>query len=464
MSILSKIRKWVSTMIEQFRGKAVEDFNVLPITSTEVGSLIDICEQVYTGEPPWLNPSDGIGTINFSKTICEEIARLATLAIGIQVEGSAKADYLQEQVDKMYFQLRHWIEYGCGYGTIILKPNGTDVDVFTPGQYMITEKKGDRVTAAVFVNRTTDETGKKYFTRLEYHRFEDDVYRISNICYVSNDANDEGQRVSIEKTPWDGIEEETAIEHLKAPLFGVFRTPSANNIDLDSPVGLPVFAQALVELQDLDIAYSRNATEIANSKKIVLLDDRLTMQAGVKLGSKGLDLPDFVKNVFASEANSFYQEINPTLNTEIRQRGIDALLSQIGFKCGFSNGYFVLDQKTGTITATQVEADDRRTIQTIKDVRDKMEDCLDGLIYAISVYADLYGLAPAGDYEVSYDMGDITYSVEEDKVRWWGYVTANKIPAWYYFVKFENMTEEEAKALVEEATPEMPSLFGFREE
>lgn len=464
MSIISKIRKWVSTMMELFTNRAKEEFKVRPITSNEVGNLIDICEQVYGGEPPWLNPSDGIGTINFSKTICEEISRLATLAIGIQVEGSVKAAYIQDQIDKMYFQLRHWIEYGCAYGTIILKPNGIDVDLYTPNQYIVTEKKGDSVTAAVFVNRTTDETGSKYYTRLEYHRFEDDIYRISNICYVSKDADEEGQRVSIDSTPWEGMEEETAIEGLTAPLFGVFRTPSANNVDLDSSIGLPIFAPALVELQDLDIAYSRNATEIQNSKKIVLLDDSLTMQAGTKIGTKGIDLPDFVKNVFGDGANRFYQEINPSLNTEVRQRGIDALLSLIGFKCGFSNGYFVLDQKTGMITATQVEADDRRTIQTIKDVRDKLEDCLDGLIYAISVYSDLYGIAPAGDYEVNYDFGDITYNVEEDKVRWWGYVTANKIPAWYYFVKFENMTEEDAKALVQEATPEMPSLFGFREE
>lgn len=464
MSIISKIRKWVSTMMELFTNRAKQEFKVQPITSNEVGNLIDICEQVYGGEPPWLNPSDDIGTINFSKTICEEISRLATLAIGIQVEGSAKAEYIQDQIDKMYFQLRHWIEYGCAYGTIILKPNGIDVDLYTPNQYIVTEKKGDNVTAAVFVNRTTDETGSKYYTRLEYHRFEDDIYRISNICYMSKDADEEGQRVNIESTPWEDMEEETAIEGLTAPLFGVFRTPSANNVDLDSSIGLPIFAPALVELQDLDIAYSRNATEIQNSKKIVLLDDSLTMQAGTKIGTKGIDLPDFVKNVFGDGANKFYQEINPALNTEVRQRGIDALLSLIGFKCGFSNGYFVLDQKTGMITATQVEADDRRTIQTIKDVRDKLEDCLDGLIYAISVYSDLYGIAPAGDYEVNYDFGDITYNVEEDKVRWWGYVTANKIPAWYYFVKFENMTEEDAKALVQEATPEIPSLFGFREE
>lgn len=464
MSIISTIRKWVSAMLEVFKGKATEQFRVAPITSNEVENLIEICEQVYTGEPPWLNPSDGVGTVNFAKLICEEISRLATLAIGIQVEGSAKANYLQDMVDGMYFQLRHWVEYGCAYGTIILKPNGTDIDMYTPNQFIVTEKKGDKVRGVVFINRTTDETGKKYFTRLEYHRFVEDTYQISNICYVADRAEDEGRQVPIEDTPWEGMEPETAIEGLEQPLFGVFRTPGANNVDLDGVIGLPMFAQALVELQDLDIAYSRNATEISNSKKIVLLDDSLTMQAGVKLGTKGLDLPDFVKNVFGDGTSTFYQEINPTLNTEVRQRGIDALLSQIGFKCGFSNGYFVLDQKTGMITATQVEADDRRTIQTIKDVRDKLEDCLNGLLYSVSAYADLYGLAPAGDFEVNYAFSDITYSYEFDKTTWWGYVTAGKIPAWYYFMKFEGLTEEESKALVEEAKPELPSLFGFKEE
>ena len=38
-----------------------------------------------------------------------------------------------------------------------------------------------------------------------------------------------------------------------------------------------------------------------------------------------------------------------------------------------------------------------------------------------------------------------------------------KIPAWKYFVKFENMTEEEARALTVEAQPEEPTLFGKEE-
>lgn len=75
-------------------------------------------------------------------------------------------------------------------------------------------------------------------------------------------------------------------------------------------------------------------------------------------GMSNEKLPHYVKNVFGNGTESFYQEIVPSLNTDIRITGINNLLSFVGFKCGYSNGYFVLDEKTGMVTATQVEADD----------------------------------------------------------------------------------------------------------
>lgn len=68
-------------------------------------------------------------------------------------------------------------------------------------------------------------------------------------------------------------------EPLDGPLFGVLRMPQANNVDISSPLGLPVFYDAVEELKDLDVAYSRNAGEIFDSKRIVLLDDRLMQNA-----------------------------------------------------------------------------------------------------------------------------------------------------------------------------------------
>lgn len=456
MGLFNRIRGWFSMLV---KSKANDEFNIEPISSDQMRSWINECVNIYQGAPCWLNENDHIDTINFAKALASETARLVTLGIGIKMDGSTRADWLQEQIDKVYFQLRHWVEYGCAYGTIILKPNGDSIDLYTPDMFEITHVTNGVIDGMIFHN--WKKAGKKWYTRLEYHRFEGDLYLITNKCYFGDYPDDTKEQVDISVTPWSELKEETAIANMKQTLFGVFRTPQANNIDMDSPYGLPIFSEAVQELRDLDIAYSRNSKEIRDSKRMVLLDaDRIF--AYPKAGEIDQNsLPDFVKIVDNdnSSASDIYHEINPTLNTDTRLTGINALLSQIGYKVGFSNGYFVFNESTGIQTATQVEADQQRTIQFIKDVRDKLENCLDGLIYALDVFASLYKLAPSGKYEVVYGFGDITYNVEEDRARWWGYVQAGRVPAWKFFVKFEGMTEEEAKAMTSEAEPKTPKLF-----
>lgn len=454
-----------------FRSKAKEEFNIEPIISQSMEDMIEKCFAIYQGKPYWLDDADHIKTINFAKAVCSETARLAMLGTKITIDGSARATWLQEQIDNIYFKLRDWVEYGCAYGTVILKPNGKGIDLVTPNNFMITDYENGEISGVVFVNR--EVVGKKYYTRLEYHRFIENVYAITNRCYVGDSENDTSKRIDIAKTPWADLAEESFIQNVDSPLYGVLKMPHANNIDVDSPMGLPIFSDAIEELKDLDIAYSRNSKEILDSKRTVLLDsDRMiasgtpiSKMSGIALSKtrENMGLPDYVRNVFGDGKESFYQEINPQLNTDTRLSGVNALLSQIGYKIGYSNGYFVFNESTGIQTATGVEAEQQRTIQFIKDVRDKVEGCLDRVIYALNVFADLYNLAPVGVYETIYSFGDITYNVEEDRARWWGYVVSGKVPAWMYFEKFEGMSPEEAKAMVAEATPKQPTLFGGEE-
>lgn len=461
--------KWAKKVIGMiFKRQAEEDFNVESVVSPEMESKIAECANIYRGTPYWVNADDNVKTINFAKAICSETARLATLAIGIQIDGSARAAWLQEQIDKIYFQIRHWVEYGMAYGTIILKPNGKGLDIFTPMDFIITDCDNEGIYGIVFKDSYSEND--KYYTRFEYHRFVEVKdgeniyypYYISNRAYVSRSAKSVGDPIVLNRTKWSDLLPETPPilkannEKIDGPMFGILRTPQANNLDISSPLGLPIYAEAIEELKDLDVAYSRNVGEIFDSEKIILVDDRLMLKSGQNLKNSRISdikLPHYAINVFGDGAENFYREIVPSLNTDTRITGINNLLSFVGFKCGYSNGYFVLDEKTGMVTATQVEADDRRTIQLIKDVRDKLESCLDGAIYALNVYADLYGLAPAGNYEITYDFGDITYNREEDRARWWQYVVQGKVPAWMYFRKFEGLSEEDAKAMVQEAQP-----------
>lgn len=449
-----------------FGNEIKDEFQVEPLISAQTESVINRCMQIYQGFPDWVDSKDGIKTINFAKALCSETARLTTLAIGISIGGSARAEWLQKQIDNIYFKLREWVEYACACGTVILKPNFETIDIYFPGDYIVTEAKGGEITGVIFIDRKADDYNKRYYTRFEYHRFAaDGSYLITNHCKVGKTPNDISKDIAIEKTPWIGLREEAVIMGMEAPMYGVLRVSHANNIELDSPLSLPLISDALEELKDLDIAYSRNAKEIKDSKRTVLLDaDRLISGIG-DIALNRVTMPDYIKVVdgVTDSSSDVYHEINPSLNTETRITGINALLNQIGYKIGYSNGHFVFNESTGIQTATGVEAEQQRTIQLVKDMRDKLENCMDRVVYALNALASLYNLAPLGAYEITYDFGDITYSREEDRARCYSWVNSGKYPFWRYLVKFEGYTEKEAKEIVAETSKTAPLLFGADE-
>ncbi len=188
-----------------FKNRAEKDFDVKDITSPAMEAVISRCADIYRGVPAWVSAEDNIKTINFAKAVCSETARLATLAIKVQIGGSARATWLQEQIDKVYFKLRHWVEYGCAYGTVIIKPNDGGFDMFTPFDFFVTEcDSNGNITGIVFKDSYADND--KYYTRLEYHRFVETQtesgpiypYYISNRAYVSRHSDSLGDPVALQ--------------------------------------------------------------------------------------------------------------------------------------------------------------------------------------------------------------------------------------------------------------------------
>jgi len=451
MSIVGKL---IGAIKNMFKEAAKSKFGVEPVISSAMTGAADEWMNIYRGMPSWAH--DEIKTINMAKTICSETARLVCLDIGINISGSgARAKYLQEQIDKTLMpRLRAFVEYGCAGGTVIFKPNRHGIDIVTPDRFMVTEYDSNKkITAGIFQDTYTE--GKDYLTKLEYQHFVEKQYAIETKTFSSRSESSIGSQIPIERTIWAGIDPEVYIRPKNAggainnPLYGVFTMPEANNIDLDSPLGMAIFANAIEELADLDVAYSRNTEEIKDSNTIELIDEALLHKEGKR--GKLRTLPSHVHNVFGNGVDSFYQQIDRPLKTEQRIAGINNLLSFIGYKCGFSEGYFVLDRKTGLVTATQVEADDRRTIQLIKDIRDNLKIAIEDTVYAMDRLADLYKETPAGTYKIDFDFGDITYNEDEDRNRWYQLMMQGLVPKWYYLMKYEGLGEDEAKALVDEA-------------
>ena len=448
--------------------KAREAFNLDRVYAyPEIEAIEGRCAAAYRGAPDW---AADVQTINFAKTLCEETARLALLGTSIKFDDSPRGEYLQRILDAQYYNLRIWEEYALAFGTVIIKPNGVDYDVVLPGRYLVTENRNGEIWGAVFV--TTRQAGEKYYTRFEYHHFNGPSYVVENKTFEGDKPGQIDREIALENSPWPDLTPAAYFDDVKKPLFAVLRTPQANNVDDQCPYGLPLVSGAITELRDLDVAYYRFAHEIDQSKRTVLLNsDRLTVGGMTEAERNNriaaydsvraqMGLPDYVRAVEGDGEKDFYTEINPTLNTDARLVGINHLLSQIGYKIGFANGYFVFNEASGLQTATGVEADQQRTIQFIKDVRDRIEKALVDLIAAISKFADMYDPdAPDGDYSVTFQFGDITYNEDEDRARWLSYANTGKIPFWYYLVKFEGFTEDEAKALTAETAARIEPLF-----
>lgn len=460
--------------------EAQDKFGVETIESDVMKSALNDWVNIYQGKPDWTLPDDrgniDIESFNFAKKLCNETARLTTLALGITVEGSARADWINGFMESYIARMKNEeCEKACAFGYIILKPNGEGIDYVMPWDFKPTHATDGKIDGGIFHDMHHEPDSKWYYTRLEYHRFEEwrvpmqnDVrlYRITNKTYKFTGANGIGQECNIKETVWANLQEDAAYENIEQPLFSIFKMPLSNNIDMSSPLGVSIFSNAQKELKILDIAWTRLEDEIFDSQKITFLGDMLIDEPGRTVRSQfspggavdktGKALPRHVRILPGSTTGDEYHEVNPALQTADRLSGIDHFLNLVGVKCGYSTGQFVLNGRTGHVTATQVEADDRETIQLITQIRASLQVATDGLIYALDKWADIYNLAPVGVYEVAYKFDDITVNKEEDKLFDYQLAQNGYMSKARFLVRHMGLTEEEAAAMVAEAQAEQP--------
>lgn len=480
MGIIQTIKRWWDSLWQK---EAQDKFGVETIESDVMKAALNDWVNIYQGKPDWTLPDDkgniDIESFNFAKKLCNETARLTTLALGITVEGSARADWINGFMESYIARMKNEeCEKACAFGYIILKPNGEGIDYVMPWDFCPTHATDGKVDGGIFFDHYHEPGDKWYYTRLEWQRFEDaldgtKIFRITNKTYKSTGANVIGQECNIDETVWSNYADDRAWYDMTQPLFSIFKMPLSNNIDMSSPLGVSIFSNAQKELKSLDIAWTRLEDEIFDSQKKVFAGDMLIDEPGKPVRSRytangaadkaGKPLPRYLHILPGSTTGDEYHEVNPALQTSDRLSGIDHFLNFVGVKCGYSTGQFVLNGRSGQMTATQVEADDRETIQLITQIRDSLKVATDGLIYALDKWADIYNLVPVGVYEVAYDFDDITVNKEEDKLFELQLANQGYMSKARYLVRHLGMTEEEAAAMVAEAQAEQPkneSLFG----
>lgn len=462
---------WIKAVWNKlFKKEIKEKFGADILLSSTMENWIAKFYNITSGNPDWNDAEDDIESINFAGFIDDVTAGLVTLDTKIKMPDTPRGKLLQQSADYVLQVLNDKVSEALGNAGLMFKPNGKNVDYVEPGNFAPTEKDSNgNILGCVFQDQRT--IGDYTYTRLEWHRFEDigenHLYRITNYAFKSRGGKDIGKPCELSEVPdWANLEEDIALNNVKKPLFSYFKNPAPNRLDRTSPLGVPIWHNCLKELEDLDVAWGRKRGEVKDSKHITFLPESVIRYAD----QHNIKLPRWVRGMQmggSDQENQIHEHVS-TLLTEQRIKDINSTLAMISMKCGFSQGFFVLDEKTGMMTATQVEADDQETIRTVKNIRDALQACLENLFYALNVMADQYTTLPAEDWQTlmdgtTFDFGNILYNYAEDKMSWYQYVNQGYVPAYLYFAKFEGMAEDEAKKMVTEAKSENEpedGLFG----
>lgn len=263
-----------------------------------------------------------------------------------------------------------------------------------------------KVTEGVFISRIARDG--YYYTRLEWHRWNGETYVISNELYKAEIKPSEtesqdilGIRVPLE-TVYEFLNESVPIEHLDRALFSYMRTPIANNLDDNSPLGVSIYGNAMETLHALDIAYDSLVSEFRLGKKrIIVPASAIKTVVDKETGQlkRFFDATDEVYEALAMDEPESNKIIDNSVELRIEEHveGMNALLNVLCLQLGFSTSTFSFDTKGGLKTATEVISENSKTFKTIKNCQNCIEPALYDLIYNIFAVARLYDVEFEGE-------------------------------------------------------------------
>lgn len=462
-------------------GRTIEQkLHIAPIISSQMEAAIQLWSDMYKGQSPWIhepnwNDPTRVVSLGLPAMIASEKARTALLEFESEITTPTKevevenpdytepqedewgnlipsfrpptiiedkpvsktdrAEFLNEQYEKLKKHLRKELEYGIAKGGLVIKPYVVMMDVADPKKKGKTIKKATiefdfiqadafyplafdasgNITEAAFLQTKTEKD--VIYRRLEYHKWQGSTVTVMNMAFRSmNNQNqgdmtglDLGQEVPLTDVPeWKDIPADTKIGPVEKPLFAYFRMPEANTVDTTSPLGVSGYSRAVNLIKDADMQYSRLLWEYEAGEMAIDID-RDAMNFMEDGSGNYHTVPNHLQNrlfrkVDLGESDT-YQPYAPALRDAAYIQGLNAILMRIEDVCGISRGT-LSDATQEAKTATELKILKQRSYQANADIQRAIEQTLKDVIYIMDVYCDLYEITPDGEYDVNFEWDD----------------------------------------------------------
>lgn len=445
-----------SNMVSQI-AKAINKYSDKPVDLTHLVTMaghIEKWDKMYKNQAYWLNKK--VKSCNLPASVAQEIARLVTLELKSEVTGSQRADFIQEYYKKVLNDLKTYVEYGCAKGSLVFKPyvtnNGIAIqyiqaDCFFPVSF---DDSGN-ITDCIFTEQFRE--GKQIYTRLERNIIEGDTLTIVNMAFMSSSEESLGTEVPINYiNRWNSLESKMSFQNVNKLPIGFFKVPLANIIDTTSPIGVSVFAKGEDSIKTADERYSQIDWEYVSKEAAVHIASSLLKY---NKDADKYEYPGGKERLYRTVEYSSGATDKPLLDTyspDIRDQslynGFNNQLKRVEFDCNLAYGT-LSDPNNVDKTAEEIKASKQRSYSMVSTTQGSLQTALEDLIAAMDFWTSIYGLAPEGVINTSFEWDDsIVVDSEKERQTDRADVAMGAMTLVEYRMKWYGETEEQAKAMI----------------
>lgn len=298
--------------------------------------------------------------MGMAKKICEDWANLL-LNEKVAIQAGNYETRLSEILESNNFLVRanQLIEqsFALGTGALVEYISGEDIlidYVRADMIYPLSWDNGEITECAFGSSRVIDGEEVIY---LQIHRLGNKEDEKTEIYYIENKYIKE--ETGEEIVGPEEIEEKVCTNSVR-PLFQIITPNVCNNIDLDSPLGISVYANSIDQLKGCDLVYDSYMNEFVLGRKRILVP---VSMAKMQMQKDGITAP-----VFNPEDTVYYQmpgdrqvdlnitEVDMTIRASEHELGIQRCLDILSLKTGMGTGRYQFDS-SGVKTATEVISD-----------------------------------------------------------------------------------------------------------
>ena len=398
-------------------------------------------------------------SMQLGKSICEALANLLfNEKCTIAIDDQATDDFIKGVFDdnNVYVKLNESQERKAAFGTMAYIPYWTADGIkmnYVTAENMIPLSWENGVINELCVYSPATDAGDDFLFVQLFVMDDDGLYEIENLLLEADAKGETYEEVDFSEIPgYENVEPKVYTKSRVKP-FVVDRLNIANNIDVDNPLGIAVFANALDTMKFLDTVYDSYKNEfILGKKRIMVAPEAVNIRSGQPV----FDPNDLVYYQLPEAAGKsgepFIKETDMTLRADAHETAIRTGLNRFSSQCGLGENFYRY-QSGGPATATQVISENNTMFRTIKKHEVILEAVIVDLILLLIDIANRHGYSFVAEPEITVTFDD---SIIEDKdkeiTRRMAEVAAGLMRPEVYLAWRYGVTEEEALKLM----PGMP--------